>query len=346
MENSELGVGGGVLRVPDRFSLVKTSSLKPFSLPFIETRRSVSDVRLVVLLKGSNEVVQGGVAPSVLSEISVKGLSEVLFSDKSHELSDGGSTLVVGDTIENSLGHIGVLDLTGNRVGGDQLILVVTSFLTEMVGCPRVDMLDSVLDKSLPDLALAVVADEFSETFIEPEIVPPFHGNQVAEPLMGNFVSYDVGSHCVHVLGDLLLPDETIVIDDESWVFHSTHVIFSGEDSIALSEGVGDTEVIFVELDGFLVDQEDLVGLFLEVRHETLSGKDAHADVVIEISALDFLVITSTDTVEIGTDLGSSGVDFELVVGLFFGGEIFGNIELFGGFVINRVVCDDVPFLG
>ena len=36
-------------------------------------------------------------------------------------------------------------------------------------------------------------SDPSSETFIQPKLAPPVHGDKVAKPLMGKFVGYNVG---------------------------------------------------------------------------------------------------------------------------------------------------------
>jgi hypothetical protein len=43
------------------------------------------------------------------------------------------------------------------------------------------------------DFLQAEVADEVGETLVEPEVVPPFHGDEVSEPVVGQFVGYRVG---------------------------------------------------------------------------------------------------------------------------------------------------------
>ena len=36
-------------------------------------------------------------------------------------------------------------------------------------------------------------SDPSSKTFIQPKLTPPVHGNKVAEPLMSEFMGYNVG---------------------------------------------------------------------------------------------------------------------------------------------------------
>src|SRR5207249_11232169 len=67
-------------------------------------------------------------------------------------------------------------------------------------------------DEVLPDLPLrialvdGVVAHEGGEALIEPDVVPPFHRDQVAEPHMSNLMSNDPGHR-------LLRPDAGILVD-------------------------------------------------------------------------------------------------------------------------------------
>ena len=62
------------------------------------------------------------------------------------------------------------------------------------------------------------------ESFVQPQVIPPCHGDQISEPLVGQFVSHD-GAHALFLLvGCLLWITEQInfAISDESPVFHGT----------------------------------------------------------------------------------------------------------------------------
>lgn len=48
------------------------------------------------------------------------------------------------------------------------------------------------MDERAVDLAEGELRNEISETLIEPQIVPPVHGDKIAEPMMSQLVSESV----------------------------------------------------------------------------------------------------------------------------------------------------------
>jgi len=44
-------------------------------------------------------------------------------------------------------------------------------------------------------------SEEISEGFFEPEVIPPLHGHEIAEPHVGQFVKGDVMEHEEAVFG-------------------------------------------------------------------------------------------------------------------------------------------------
>ena len=49
------------------------------------------------------------------------------------------------------------------------------------------------MDEGVVDFREAKVSDEIGKTLVEPEIVPPLHSDEVAEPVVRQLVDHDAG---------------------------------------------------------------------------------------------------------------------------------------------------------
>lgn len=179
------------------------------------------DVDLVLiegLLHHSKEVSQCGVLVLVLGEVQLHGLGEGLLTHHEVQLFDQRGTLGVRDTIKDILTLIGVVDLTINGVRGDQLIGHVSPNLAFVEGHPNVHSL-YLLGIDLP---CAKVRNELRKTLIEPQVVPPFHGHQIPEPHVTQFVQDRVLSICSLRHWNVLLEDVVIVDGHGTSILHST----------------------------------------------------------------------------------------------------------------------------
>lgn len=65
-----------------------------------------------------------------------------------------------------------------------------------------------------------LVAHVFGEGLVEPDVVPPGEGDEVAEPHVGHFVGDDHAAGLAFGVGDGGAVDEFVAEGDESGVFH------------------------------------------------------------------------------------------------------------------------------
>lgn len=108
------------------------------------------------------------------------------------------------------------------------------------------------------------MADELSEGFIEPQIVPPLHGDEVTEPHMGDLVQEHVASPA-DVVGVVdSLRNELFGVGDRSRVLHRTVGEIWAEDTVQLVEWVQVVEEAFVKLETVLLELIDVVLLGLD----------------------------------------------------------------------------------
>lgn len=59
---------------------------------------------------------------------------------------------------------------------------------------------------------------------VEPQFIPPLHGNQISKPLMSQFVGYDIGGFQPDLVRGRLLVKENFrgSIGDQTPVFHGS----------------------------------------------------------------------------------------------------------------------------
>jgi len=268
--DGDCGVGRVVLRVPQGLDEVEGSLLEPELPPGCEGE--LGD--LEVGLHFCEEVIDGGVVPLVLMEVLGEGFAEVVLLHEVEQLLHGGCALGVGDAVEDGVCDGGVLDLAPDGVGGDHLVLVVPPALALQEGRHGglvVDGLAVVLY-----LLQAVVRDEVGEALVEPEVVPPLHGDQVAEPVVRQFVRDGVGEGEQPVGGHLLLENVEVVEGHDGCVLHGAPLVLVREHLVVLVEGVGVAEEGLEEPHGLNGDFEDEGGQVLHVVVEGLDAVEGH----------------------------------------------------------------------
>ena len=109
--------------------------------------------------------------------------------------------------------------------------------------------------------ARASVPGEGGEGLVQPQVVPPAHGDQVAEPHVGHLV-HDRLRACLSIrVGD---PRPEHVLFDEGHaadVLHRAHVELRHKELVVLAERVPDPERLMEEGEALLGHLEDLVGI-------------------------------------------------------------------------------------
>lgn len=75
------------------------------------------------------------------------------------------------------------------------------------------DWLKFIGYKFVFDAFVAEVGNEEGKTFIEPEVIPPFHGDQVSKPVMGNLMGDSI-CEIVHFWGRHFFFVEKEIIED------------------------------------------------------------------------------------------------------------------------------------
>ena len=148
------------------------------------------------LLELAEQVGEGRVAPRVLAEVLAQRGDERLAADVGDELLEHRGALGVGDAVEVDLDVLEVADVGDDRVRRR----------TAGPGCrprPSPTCRRSSRPRPLGGLGLAGRRRPLGERLVEPEVVPPLHGHEVAEPHVGELVQDGQGPALDLRLGDL-----------------------------------------------------------------------------------------------------------------------------------------------
>ena len=257
---------------------VNTSGLKPLSAPRTHVTAGGA-------LQLNQQVIQDGVAPAVLIEVHLQSSHEVLLANPRHHLTQHRSALRVRNAVEVHLNIGKVTDLSHNRVSRRQLILTVRPGLLRCgEGGPRLLRVAGVLRSSQG-------RHELSERLVQPQVVPPLHGDQVAEPHVSQLVQNGDSAALTQSLRNLGTEDVSLQVSHAASVLHRTGVKLGHEQLIVLLERVRGLELLLVELEALTGQLKHV--LSIHERHEGLAGVHAqrnHATLRVGQLAGDLLV--------------------------------------------------------
>ncbi len=235
------------------------------------------DIAVAGVGEGVDEVVESGVGEAVAGEVFVDAGEEVLFAEPGDELAQGAGAFGVGDAVEVEFGGGGVEDVLGfggDGVGGGALVGVVApGFAGDGEVGPGVGVLGGFGD--------GLVAHVFGEGLVEPDVVPPLEGDEVAEPHVGHFVGDDHDAGLAFGVGDGRAEDEFVAEGDESGVFHRAGVEFGDECLVVGVEGVGLVEFLVVAVEAAGGEVEEFLGVGVEVGGEGLAYVEAEGDAAV-----------------------------------------------------------------
>ena len=164
---------------------VQAGGLEPLPTP-------VRQVAARRLLQRAKQIAERRVGERVVAEVVAQPGQERLEADVGDQLLEHAGALGVGDAVEVDLDGVQVGDVGGHRVRRRQLVLPVGPRLLD-VGERRPGLL------VLGGLGLAQHRGERREGLVEPQVVPPRHRDQVAEPHVRHLVQHRLGAPLVAV---------------------------------------------------------------------------------------------------------------------------------------------------
>mmetsp|Transcript_8920 Transcript_8920/g.17992 ORF Transcript_8920/g.17992 Transcript_8920/m.17992 type:complete len:464 (-) Transcript_8920:76-1467(-) len=154
-----------------------------------------------------------------------------------------GSAFAITDGIEDLLHLLGVLDGNLDGMRGPQR--VETHGGGEMAGGELIPHAPIGVD----DVGCPIFGPG-CEAFVEPEIVPPGHGDEVSEPLVGQFVR-DYGADALFLVGGCFGGvDEEIyfAVGDETPVLHCSHCKLWNGNHIQLRQRIRNPKKIIIRI--------------------------------------------------------------------------------------------------
>ena len=119
------------------------------------------------------------------------------------------------------------------------------------------------------------------ERLVEPEVVPPLHRHEVAEPHVRHLVADRVGARQQLVAGGRPAVEVLVAEGDAARVLHRARVELGHEDLVVLPERVADAEEGVEVVERPLRHVEDLGGVPLERLAQRRAGVDAEGYAVV-----------------------------------------------------------------
>ena len=176
----------------------------------------------------------------MLAEVAAQALAEGVAPDVGHELLEDRPALGVGDPVEvhrhvDQVPHVRI-----DGVGVALLVLLIGPGLLVAMECrPRV--------RPLGRLGLADRRGPLGERLVEPQVVPPLHRHEVAEPHVRQLVQDRQRPALDERLGGL--PAEDVGVGDRhaAGVLHGPGVVLGDEQLVVLREREGAVELLLEE---------------------------------------------------------------------------------------------------
>ena len=120
-----------------------------------------------------------------------------------------------------------------------------------------------------------------SETFIEPEIIPPFHSHIIPKPHMCQFMQYSAEESHQFTIGWLIFKHIVFCVRNKTYILHGSEFVLRTENLIILIEHIAHAEEIFVIVHP---SSSDLHELFMHYEIlQTLSTHNSHLGVAFSL---------------------------------------------------------------
>ena len=126
-------------------------------------------------------------------------------------------------------------------------------------------------------------AQILGEGLVQPEVVPPPHGDQVAEPHVGHLVRDDTGAPGPLGPGRAAAEEEAVPQGHASRVLHAAGVEVRDEGLVVLPERISPAELGMVVVEGLAGDPEQIRSLGAEWPREAGPGMQPERDPVVLI---------------------------------------------------------------
>ena len=206
-----------------------------------------AEVFLAGLPQALEELFVGGAPEGLGLEEGSKPFLKGCFAAVLFEEAEDGRSLVVDDGPVIGLGLVQVGEGLINGAGA------LAAVHAEGRG-------KGALEEKFPSKGLRVgvlqglPSGEGGKALLQPEIIKPFHGHQVAEPLMCDFVvDQKAAAQSFERIGLVVEDQSGLTVEDSAGVLHASVGEGGQKDEIEFGEGIGMSEESLLELPGFAV---------------------------------------------------------------------------------------------
>ena len=212
------------------------------------------------------QIVGGRVGLAVLAHVQPDSVAEPILAQVALDHPEDRATLLVGDGVERLACLLRVLHLGADGVRALERVEVQGGALADLEIHPHAPgWLPGVDD---------LVGHPGGERLVEPEVVPPDHGDEIAEPLMRELVRDHLSDALLHVerRGLRIEQERHFPERDGRGVLHRARLEVGNSDLVQLAVRVRLAEVV-------LEERQDGPGAFLrESRQVLLGGNRPGAD--------------------------------------------------------------------
>ena len=293
LDDVEAGEGPRVVHLDLRAQGVDAAGLQPLLGEAVK-------VLAGRLLQRTQQVGELGVRVGMFGEVLAHAGEEVLFAHVGDQLLQHRGALGIGDAVEALVNRLQVNHVGRDRMGRGHLVLHIGPALTGIGEAdPRVDSAEAVDDPLLGE-----VAAPFGEALIEPQVVPPAHGHQVAEPHVRQLMEDGVVALLVVGRGHLRAVEVLVADRHRAGILHGAGVVLGHEQLVVLREGIGAPEGLLIDLEAPLGGGADAVGV--QVLGHRLAADDVRAELALRgrDRALVHEVLTGDQCGDVGGDGG------------------------------------------
>jgi len=190
------------------------------------------------LAERAPEIIGGRVPLPVAAHVEADAVAEAILAEVALHHPQHGAPLLVGDGVERLAGLLGVGDVGADGVGGDERV--------ERQRCPLAGLEVHPDPPRRAPVGDDLVGHPGGEGLVEPQVVPPGHRHQVAEPLVGELVRDHLGHPLLHGerRGGRIGEQRHLAEGDGAGVLHGAGLEVGDADLVELAERVGEAEVV------------------------------------------------------------------------------------------------------
>ena len=241
------GVPAGLVHLNVSGQLVHAGGLQPLVRPPRQ-----------ILPRGLRErpqqIVERGIVESVAGEVAAHPGEERVPTHIGLELLQNRRALRIRNAIEILFDRFDVVGVGRHRVRRRQLVLIVRPRLLHIgERHPR-----RVI---LRHLRLGHHRPPRGKRLIQPQIIPPGHGDQVAEPHVGHLVQHRLAPTLIAMAGVLRSKHILVPVGDRAGVLHGPRIKLRHKQLIVFAERVGGPKILVVKIETLLGFRKQGVGI-------------------------------------------------------------------------------------